>query len=232
MINSTLMSKFNDSKTMNIATINVAVEMNPSSIASKLSQEIHADMLRIASLTGVSDLSVESDGILKYLKTLTFIRVGLVSVDRPKALSDYVKIAKHLAIPVMFYQCLIAMGVATDRDFSIQFYPVYSIDSEDLLSPDVMLMISDLMIRLELNGLKICLGVPSERDGELDFMALTHVADEVLSYKRSHPVYGFLASFFKQKELNEVTGMMCRVLYGYETDYALYVTSIYQALSK
>lgn len=232
MTNSTLRSKFDDHKTMNIATVKVAVEMSPSRIAEKLSREIYTDMLRIASFTGVSDLGVESDEILKYLKTLTFIRVGLVSDDRVKALSDYVRIARHLAIPVMFYQCLLPMGVAIDNDFSIEFYPVYSIDSDDLLSPATMLEISDVMLRLEMNGFKICIGVPSERNGELDFMALTHVADEVLSYKRAHSSYGFLASFFKQKEFNEVTGMMCRVLYGYESDYELYVTSIYQALSK
>lgn len=189
-------------------------------------------MLRIASFTGVSELPMESEEVLKYLKTLTFIRVGLVSEDRAKVLSDYVKIAKHLAIPVMFYQCLIAMGVATDNDFSIQFYPVYSIDSDDLLSPETMLEISDFMKRLEMNGLKLCEGVPKEQNGELDFMALTHVADEVLGYKRAHSAYGFLAAFFRQKEFNEVTGMMCRVLYGYESDFELYMTSIYQALSK
>lgn len=232
MISSTLVSQFNDLKPLNVATVKIAVEMNPSTMAEKLAKEIHTDMLRIASLTGVSDLGVESDEILKYLKTLTFIRVGLVSDDRVKALSDYVKIAKHLAIPVMFYQCLIAMGVATDKDFSIQFYPVYSIDSADLLSPETMLEISDIMSRLEMNGLKLSFGVPMHSEGELDFMALTHVADEVLGYKRSHSLYGFLAAFFRQKEFNEVTGMMCRVLYGYESDFELYVTGIYRALSK
>lgn len=232
MTNTTLQSQFNDSKTLNVATITVAVEMNPGRLADKLAKEISNDMLRIANFTGISNLDVKSDEVLKYLKTLTFIRVGLVSEDRVKALADYVKIAKHLAVPVMFYQCLIAMGVAIDRDFSIKFIPVYSIDGNDLLSPEEMLNLSDLMFRLEQNGFKIATGVPNQTDGELDFMALSHVSEEVLSYRRSHPVYGFLAAFFAQKELNEVTGMMCRVLYGYESDYELYVTRIYQALTK
>lgn len=232
MVNSALQSMFNDSKAMNVATINVAVEMNPSKLVDKLAKEIHSDMLRIASLTGVGAINVESDEILKYLKTLTFLRVSLVNGDQSKALNGYTRLVKHLNVPVMFYQCLIAMGVAIDRDFSIQFNPVYSIDSTDLLSPESMVEISDMMSRLEMNGLKIVKGVPRDPEGELDFMALSHVEEQVLGYKRSHPVYGFLASFFAQKKLSDVTGMMCRVLYGYDSDYELYVTSIYRALSK
>lgn len=232
MVNSAMQSMFNDSKPMNVATINVAVEMNPSKLVEKLAKEIHSDMLRIANLTGVGVIDVESEEILKYLKTLTFLRVSLVNGDQNKALSGYTRLVKHLNIPVMFYQCLIAMGVAVDRDFSIQFNPVYSIDSTDLLSPESMIEISDIMSRLEMNGLKIVEGIPRDPEGELDFMALSHVEEQVLGYKRSHPVYGFLASFFAQKQLSDVTGMMCRVLYGYDSDYELYVTSIYNALSK
>lgn len=232
MVNSVLQSMFNDSKAMNVATINVAVEMNPSKLVEKLAKEIHSDMLRISNLTGFGAINVESDEILKYLKTLTFLRVSLVNGDQSKALNGYTRLVRHLNVPVMFYQCLIAMGVATDRDFSIQFNPVYSIDSTDLLSPESMAEISDIMSRLEMNGLKIVQGIPRDPEGELDFMALSHVEEQVLGYKRSHPVYGFLASFFAQKKLSDVTGMMCRVLYGYDSDYELYVTSIYRALSK
>lgn len=232
MINSTMSSSFIDVKTMNKSTISVAVEMNPSKLTTKLASEIYYDMSRIANLTGISDIGVGPDEILKYLKTLTFTRVGMVNGDQNKALSGYIRIAKHLSVPVMFYQCLIAMGIAIDRDFSIKFYPVYSIDGDDLLSPETMLEISDLMSRLEMNGFKITEGLPRDPEGELDFMALAHVTEEVLGYRRSHPVYGFLASFFAQKELSEVTGMMCRVLYGYDTDYELYVTQIYKSLTK
>jgi len=156
----------------------------------------------------------------------------LVNGDQNKALASYTRLVRILSIPVMFYQCLIAMGIAVDRDFSIKFHPVYSIDSKDLLSPEGMAEISELMSRFEMNGLKIVVGVPRDSEGEIDFMALSHVEETVRGYRRSHPVYGFLAAFFAQHSLNEITGMMCRVVYGYESDYQLYVTSIYKALTK
>lgn len=232
MVNGTVQSVFNDSKLMNEATIDIAVEMNPSALTVKLAEEIYSDMSRIASLTGIHDLDVTSEDILKYLKTLTFIRVGLINKDQNKALSSYTRLARHLSVPVMFYQCLVSMGVAIDRDFSIKFHPVYSIDSKDLLSPETMESISDLMLRMETNGLKITEGLPLDTEGDLDFMALSHVEETVKGYRRSHPVYGFLAAFFAQHTLNEITGMMCRVVYGFESDYNLYVTSVYKALTK
>lgn len=232
MVNATLQSQFNDSKPMNFATINIAVEMNPSRLVDKLSREICSDMLRIASFTGTDVISVEPEEVLKYLKTLTFIRVGLVNGDRNEAFLSYTRLIRHLSVPVMFYQCLIAMGIAVDRDYAIRFNPVYSIDSNDLLSPESMIEMSETMQRLETNGFKIVVGIPRDVEGELDFMALSHVEENVCGYKRSHPVYGFLASFFAQQQLNEITGSMCRILYGYDTDYELYVTSIYKALTK
>lgn len=232
MVNSAFQSMFDDYKPMNVATINVAVEMNPSKLTERLAKEVHSDMMRIANLTGIGAIVVEPEEILKYLKTLTFLRVSLVNGDQSKALNGYTRLVRILNIPIMFYQCLIAMGVATDRDFSIQFHPVYSIDSNDLLSPESMVEISDMMARLEQNGLKIVQGVPRDPEGLLDFMALSHVEGEVLGYKRTHPVNGFMAAFFAQHQLNDVTGMMCRVLYGYETDYELYVSSVYHAMSK
>lgn len=232
MVSTTLQSQFNDSKLLNINTVTVKVEMNPSKLCDKLADELTRDMSRIGELTGIKDIGMGPEDILKYLKTLVWLRVSLVNNDRSKALLGYASLRKRIAIPVMFYQCLISMGMALDRDYSIRFIPVYSIDSEDLLSPETMQEISDMMVRMEPNGLKLVQGIPKEPEGELDFMALSHVEETVLGYKRSHPVYGFLASFFAQHSLNEITGTMCRVIYGYESDYQSYVSSIYYAMTK
>lgn len=232
MIDKTVTSMFNDDKLMNDATIKVKVEMNPSKLIDKLAEEINKDIERLTNFVGPSSYSVESEDILKYLKTLTFLRVSIVNDELYANFKNYRSLAKHLAIPVLMEQCLIAIGVAYDRDFAIQFIPTYSIDSSDLLSPEEMESLSDVLRRLEPNGMKVVYGVPRAKEGELDFMALSHVEGEVRGYRRSHPVYGFLASFFAQKQLSETTGMMCRVLYGYETDYSLYVSRLYSALTK
>lgn len=231
-INDVMESEFSSSKPMTVATINVTVDLTPSKLTAKLAKEIHTDMARIAGMAGSSELGVDESEILDYLKSLTYIRIGLVNGDRNKSLNDYRRLSRHLAVPVMFYQCLVSIGVAVDRDYSIKFSPAYQIDGKELLSPETMETISDMMIRMEPQGLKIVEGLPSSEEGELDFMALAHVEDIVRGYKRSHPVYGFLAAFFAQKSLNEITGTMCRVVYGYDSDYELYVTKLYAAMRK
>jgi hypothetical protein len=123
------------------------------------------------------------------------------------------------------------MGVAFDRDYSIEFKPEYSIGEEELLSPDEVLAVSNLLRSFETSGMKLVQGLPSDPYGDLDFMALCHVEDFVVGYRKAHPVYGFLASFFKQKSLNEVTGMMCRVIYGYDTDYKVQISSLCQSIT-
>lgn len=232
MINEKIKSAFNDSKLMNKATINVSVEMNPSQLLDKMAEEINKDIMRLTNFVGSADYMVGTEDILKYLKTLVFLRVAFVNNELHDMLKNYRSLAKHLGVPVLMYQCLISMGVAYDRDFAIRFNPTYSIDDSDLLSPEEMESISDIFTRLENVGMKIVIGIPRDEAGELDFMALSHVAGEVVGYRRSHPVYGFLASFFAQKQLSEVTGLMCRVLYGYQTDYSLYVSKLYSALTK
>jgi hypothetical protein len=123
------------------------------------------------------------------------------------------------------------MGVAYDRDFSIEFKPEYSIEEAELLSPDEVLAVSNLFRGFEQSGLKLVQGLPSDPNGDLDFMALCHVEDFVVGYRKAHPVYGFLASFFNQQKLNDVTGMMCRVIYGYDTDYKVQISSLCQSIT-
>lgn len=231
MINTSLQSLFSDVKNVNKATIIIEVDMTPSKLMESLATEVLKELERIAPYTGFRDVSdLEVEDIHKYLCTLTWMRCERVNGPSP-SFKDYKKLEKRLAVPVMAYQLLIAIGICTDRDFSLQFKPVYSIDEKDLLAPEEMAAISDIMTRLEANGMKVVYGTPREIEGELDFMALCHVEDTVVGYKQSHPVYGFLASFFEQKKLNEVTGMMCRVIYGYDSDYQVQIAQIFRALN-
>jgi acyl-CoA synthetase (AMP-forming)/AMP-acid ligase II len=108
---------------------------------------------------------------------------------------------------------------------------VYSIDSKEILSVDQMKEISDAFLTLRAIGFASVVGMPNERSGELGFMACCHVEEVVTSYKDSHPIYGFLASFFQQAQLNEITGLMCRIVYGYDSDYKLAVRRIISNVS-
>lgn len=232
MINSSLQSAFTDSKLMNTNTIVVAVEMKPSTMMQALAEELLGELQRMAPYSGYAPVSdLEATDILKYLSTLTWMRCQACIPSGSKSYAKYRTLAKHVSVPVLAYQFLLSMGVAFDRDYSIEFKPEYSIGEEELLSPDEVLAVSNLLRSFETSGMKLVQGLPSDPYGDLDFMALCHVEDFVVGYRKAHPVYGFLASFFKQKSLNEVTGMMCRVIYGYDTDYKVQISSLCQSIT-
>lgn len=231
MINTNLQSMFSDSKNLNKATVTVEVDMTPSKLMDSLATEVLKELERIAPYAGYKDVSdLDVDDIHKYLCTLVWMRCEHVN-EPSKAFNPYKSLQRTVAVPVMAYQLLVSIGQCVDRDFSIEFRPAYSISEKDLLAPDQMAALSDVMSRLESNGMKVVYGMPREITGELDFMALCHVEETVVGYRKSHPVYGFLASFFEQKKLNEVTGMMCRVIYGYDSDYKLQIAQIFRALN-
>lgn len=231
MINSTFQSQFDDCKTLIEQTVSTTVEMEPSKLASKLAKELLVEMERIAPYAGYKPVSdLEEDDILKYCKTLIWLRCEIVS-GFSKASAHYRPLIRNLAVPVMLYQMLIPIGIAIDRDYGIRFTPAYSIESEQLLDPDSLQSLSDIMTSLEASGLKIVYGLPKDRDGELDFMALCSVEGVVKGYRKAHPVYGFLASFFEQKKFNEITGAMCRIVYGYESDYNTYVSMVFRKIN-
>lgn len=231
MINTNLQSMFSDSKNLNVATVTVKVDMTPSKLMESLATEVLKELERIAPYAGYKDISdLEVEDIHKYLCTLVWMRCERVN-EPSKAFQGYKALQRTVAVPVMVYQLLVAIGLCHDRDFSIEFRPAYSISEKDLLAPDQVAAMSDIFARFEGNGMKVVYGLPKDITGELDFMALCHVEETVVGYRKSHPVYGFLASFFEQKKLNEVTGMMCRVVYGYDSDYKLQIAQIFRALN-
>lgn len=231
MININLQSMFSDSKNLNVATVTVKVDMTPSKLMESLATEVLKELERIAPYAGYKDIAdLEVEDIHKYLCTLVWMRCERVN-EPSKAFQGYKALQRTVAVPVMVYQLLVAIGLCHDRDFSIEFRPAYSISEKDLLAPDQVAAMSDIFARFEGNGMKVVYGLPKDITGELDFMALCHVEETVVGYRKSHPVYGFLASFFEQKKLNEVTGMMCRVVYGYDSDYKLQIAQIFRALN-
>jgi hypothetical protein len=231
MINLELQSMFSDLKQVNKATVVVKVEMNPSQLVGKLAKCYLDELHRVSGYMAVPEIDdLEVEDIMKYLYTLTWMRVcHCVSPSDPN-FAKYKRIYRRIAVPVLAYQYNLCIGEATDRDFSIKFVPEFTIEANQLFSPEEMVALSDIMIRQQNNGFKIVNGLPNEVDGELDFMAMCHVGQEVLSYRKTHPVYAFMASFFEQQKLNDVTGMMCRVLYGYDTDYELFLSRIVSSI--
>lgn len=232
MISTELQSAFNDSKLVNKPAITIHVEVSSTDMIDLMAKKLMAEFERMAPYAGytpVSDLT--SEDIARYLKTLLWLRVCTVLDTADKSSRCYQPLKKSLAIPVLMYQLLICIGRAYDSEFNLEFMPAYSITEEDLLGPDEMAGLSSLFRSFENSGMKVVYGVPFDREGELDFMAMSHVDDVVVSYKRSHPSYAFLASFVRQQKLNEVTGLMSRVIYGYDSDYKYQLDALLTAIN-
>lgn len=227
MINERVQSMFHDFNPVNEPTIEVTINFTPGKMVEDLANALMYELVRVAGPTGefmLRDLDVE--GIRKYLCTLSWMRRARITGLNNKATVLYRSLSRSAACPVLWYQVLVGIGVATDRDYSIRFIPGNSIDGSDLLAPEEMQTISDIMFRLQNCGFKVVAGVPQSEEGELDFMAMSHVEELVLSYRKSHPVYGFMASFFATKEVSEALGALVRIRYGYESDYKVLLTKV------
>lgn len=227
MINSKMQSMFDDFKPMNEPTIQVTVNFGPSRMVEDLAKVLMAELIRVGGPIGefaVAGLDVES--IRKYLCTLSFMRRARAAGVSNNVTNAYRSFTRSVAVPVLWYQVLIGIGKAIDRDYSIEFIPGTSIADQDLIAPEEMLAISDIMFRMQNNGFKVVAGIPLSEEGELDFMAMAHVEEQVLSYRKSHPVYGFLASFFASQEVSKALGALVRIKYGFDSDYQVMLSRV------
>jgi len=227
MINSQLAQSFEGMQTVTRSLISVQVECVPSGVMEALASSLLSEMERLAPSRGLKELDdLTSEDILNYLKTLVWMRVNYVNRVRLKNGENWDVLYHQLAVPSLMYQILICLGKVRDNEFNIEFIPTTTLSESEILSAAEMSVISDLMVRLHQNGLNCVFGMPKEREGELGFMALQHVSNTVVGYRKDHPVYGFLASFFCQESLNEITGQMMRIVYGYEADYKFRVAAL------
>lgn len=232
MISASLKSKFNDAKTMNAVTLKVRTELQIGKLIKVLATKLLAELRRMApyaDYSAVADLTVED--LLHYLETLVWMRVEKCTEEYSNGFKQYLKIQRNVAVPVLMYQVLISIGRAYDKEFNLEFMPAFSVDQDHILSVDEMAAISDLFRMFENSGLKVVYGIPNDPEGELEFMAMTVIEGEIRSYRRNHPVYGFLAAFVASRSLSEITGMMSRIIYGYEDDYEYQVSALMDAIN-
>jgi len=227
VINDKMQSMFNDFNQVNEPTLRITVNFVGSSMVDALAETLRREMIRVAGFAGETILhGLTVDGIRRYLTTLSWMRCVRVAGISNKTTLAYRQFTRSIATPVIWYQVLIGIGKAYDRDYSIEFVPGTSISESDLLAPEEMQMISDLMFSLQNNGFKVVAGIPLDEEGELDFMAMAHVEETVLSYRKTHPVYGFLASFFASEEVSKALGALVRIKYGFDSDYRVMLSRV------
>lgn len=203
------------------------IKLEPSQLVHDMAVLENREMERVMRFTD-NDVVLSVQEIEKYLKTILYLRV--IQTNNSRSLAGYRFALKSLNIPVRLYQIILSLGEAVDRDYGIRFLPVMEIDAEDLLTPDELREYSDRLSVLIPEGyLVVETGLPTSIYGELGFMACLLVSDEkIFSYRKDHPVYGFIAAFFRSELINKAFDMDYRIYYGSVEDYRVVLSRIYR----
>jgi len=166
----------------------------------------------------------ELSEMLRYLHTILWVRVNNVSNSLPR---EYLPVSKMAHIPILWAAVIELVGVANDEDFGISFRPKFDIKSDKLMSPSEAMEFSRLLGSIERNGFKqTTTGVGRQAEGDLGFMAMSHLESVVVSYRRDHPMYGFFSSFFQLQTLELLTGLRPRIVYGSKDQFQLYLSAL------
>lgn len=204
------------------------VKLEPSDLISDMARLENMEMQRVMRFT-TNNVVLSTEEIEKYFKTIIYLRV--LQVTGGKKFSTYANFAmKTMNIPVRLYQIILSLGEAIDRDYGIKFVPSMELDAEMLLGLTELQELSDKISVLIPEGyLVVETGLPTTTNGELGFMACLLVNDEkVYSYRKDHPVYGFIASFFKSELISKAFSIDYRMYYGSVEDYKAMLGRIYR----
>lgn len=203
------------------------IKMEPSVLLNDMAKLEQQEMTRVMRFTNTS--IIPSDGeVEKYLTTLVWLRV--LQVNHDAKIKPYAFAQKELNVPARIYQIILSLGECTDRDFGIRFVPAMDIDAALLMTPTELRDMSDRLSIISNEGyITVETGLPTTTQGELGFMACLLVNDEkVYSYRKDHPVYGFIAAFFRTELLSKAFDIDYRVYYGSIEDYRAMLSRIYR----
>lgn len=203
------------------------VKLQPSVLVADMAILENLEMQRVMRFTK-SDVILDVKDIEKYFNTILWLRV--LQVNHDKRIAPYAFANHSLNIPVRLVQILLSMGEAVDRDYGIRFMPSMDIEAEKQLSPEELREFSDkISVMIPEGYLVVETGLPTSTLGELGFMACLLVQDEkIYSYRKDHPVYGFIASFFRSELVSKAFGIDYRMYYGSIEDYRAMLSRIYR----
>lgn len=209
------------------STVMIPVQIGDSESLIHLAGSYYSEVDRL-SAGRMSDDPLLSEGMLhKYFLTLLYLRTKMANGEGVKS---YSSLRRLLAIPVVVYQIIIKVGIVKDNDLGFKLLPTITVEGDSLLSPDDMAKISDKLSNLESLGLALVHGLPRDQHGDLDFMAMQVLDNQVLSYRKSHPVYGFLAHFLEMKRTSDTLQGVTRVFYGSVDDFNLQIGRALRAI--
>jgi len=212
-----------------VSMVNVRVNVKPSRLFDVMVKAFVKDYVRVRSrIPGEFDVP----DFKKYLYTILYLHVSGVNEERPRGY-NFRFYSKKIAIPSAFITFLSQIGIVTDRDVGLIFQPQMEAEAGELLSESELREISDELFRISDLGLSLEQGLPDPtKCGSLGAMAVAMLeSGDILSYRKDHPVYGFVAAVCQFNELTEVLGVGgLRVRYGTFSEYEMVAKTFLKAV--
>lgn len=178
------------------------------------------------------------EDIERYLKTLIWIRS--TQTTEPRALKDYRAAIYSARVPARLAVIMDNLGEAFDHGANIRFIPVCEISSEDLVSPEEIITISNIMEGILAEGYQTVVGIKKDKQGSVDLMsklvlATPESAARVLSYRKDNPVYAFFAAILQLEIIDlayEDLRLSYRVQYSDQELYRSRYNQYYREMDK
>jgi len=203
-----------------VSLVNVKVTVKPDRLFDLMVQAFEKEYDRVGSRMPGEVLRLN---LKDYLYTLLYLHVCNVNDYRPNGYQRKFY-SKEVAIPSAFITFLAQIGEVTDRDMGLIFQPQMEAASDRLLAESEMREISYELFAISDLGLSLEKGLPDpSKCGSLGTMAAVLVeSGDILSYRKDHPVYGFVAAVCQFNELVNVLGIQgLRVRYGTIGEYEM-----------
>lgn len=211
-----------------VNTVIVEVQIEVSDVFRDAARRYSLEADRVMRFTSNTAYQISEEQFLQYFTTLLYNRVMRVNGVQNEVTRTYRNDMRNYLIPAFVSTLINSVGRATDADYGFTFVPKMNIAVGDLMPADEMRLLSTKLKTLNVEGL-VCIetGIAMQPEGDLSFMATLNIGNDILSYKKNHPIFGFYAAFFKHTILTDtIEPKTLRIRYGAESDYKMYVQNI------
>lgn len=221
-----LEERFAPARPENMVVVQVLIKFGD--LIQEAAQVYEMEVERVMRFSNHESFQITSGEFVKYFNTLLYMRICHVTNTQNQVTKSYKPYYRNVRIPAFMDTLINSIGVAEDIDFGFRFVPSMDIKAEELLSPEELDNISRRLDYIGREGLVITEnGLNVKPAGELQVMAMFSIHNEVKSYKKDHPIYGFYAAFFKHEIVSEVLEpKFLRIRYGANTEYVPIVREI------
>lgn len=176
------------------------------------------------------------DDMERYLQTILWARINYVNdtireTEHGRGINS---VYSRVRVPVRWNTLLANIGEAVDHRKNFKFTPEYSATERDdsdlntkgkknmpLMSKQELLDMTDIFEFLLREGYGTVVGIPRERQGSLELMAKTKIAESIMGIDETNPVYGFLAFILDLDVASDSYDNMALI---FRTEYSSYDT--------